>query len=67
LQRRFSIASAIAQGKAPQTGKTAAQGNIRDVRSRLARERASLHIHDHTVIASIRATYGATIRAHRSA
>jgi hypothetical protein len=39
---------------------------LRAERSRLAQERASLHVHDHAAVVRIRAEYGAVIRAHRA-
>lgn len=47
----------------PDTERLAA---LRAERSRLAQERASLHVYDHAAIARIRAEYGAAIRAHRT-
>ncbi len=49
---------------APDTDRVAA---LRVERSRLAQERATLHVHDHADIARIRADYGTIIRAHRTA
>lgn len=40
---------------------------LRAERSKLAQERAALHVHDHADIARIRAEYGAIIRARRGA
>lgn len=60
-----------------QTGQIAAEASkqepdavrlasLRAERSRLALERAALHVHDHADIARIRADYGAIIRGHRA-
>lgn len=39
---------------------------LRAERTRLARERTELHVHDYADIARIRAVYGGAVRAHRA-
>ena len=51
-----------ARKAAPDTGRLA---SLRSERSRLARERAALHVDDLADVARIRAEYGAIVRAWR--
>lgn len=47
----------------PDTGRLA---ELNAERSRLFRERAELHVHDHAAVARVRAEYGARVRAWRA-
>lgn len=56
----------VAEARKPQPN-AARLASLRAERSRLARERASLHVQDHVDIARIRSSYGEIVRAQRAA
>ena len=56
----------IAEESGKQTPDAARLAALRAERSRLAQERAGLHVGDHTHVARIRAEYGAFVRAWRA-